>query len=609
MELKEVVGLLLQLGGWGAFIIIVILVVQDPERVNKFKIHVIKPFFDFFRWGSRQYLALQVGSASTEFIRHNLLSMMPEMATARLRIKWVKDVESIVGHADGTLILRMRETNDQTRNILSAIRVAIPRLVCVKVRTNLNPTAACAIDLALVRKMANSIGMHAYPVFQKHFLEPEFANSREAAELFSELVELDESGYFISVFLNELNRLGEYLASRGDSRDRTDSVMELLRFVLAIARRGHSDEVRLSYITQDFRVAVLLLAKSYKMDSEGLRPYLNRLTRNLDEGAESIYVVSFSNAISFYDRLLKAVDGDLRLEHRATFVTKKASKYAEYGPAKVGYLRRIHARDELDFSDFVTRAGIELGSIHRAEIVDVAESYAVCAVRGVTAYIPKIECAWGPGFACNELLKIGQFINVLVKEMDSERQQLIVSVREAEGNPWEMESLPEVGSRVSVNIRARFYNGYACVLQGSDLSAILPRTEISWFSENVPTGDDLLGKEFEAKVTGHDQDNHALFVSVRQLSPSPWEEIHKALSVGTRLTAFVTAVTQTAVLVELPNAIYGYIPDSEMRKGGYEYSEYQEHLVIGQALEVVVTKVFIVKQKIRLSLARVIEVA
>ena len=63
-------------------------------------------------------------------------------------------------------------------------------------------------------------------------------------------------------------------------------------------------------------------------------------------------------------------------------------------------------------------------------------------------------------------------------------------------------------------------------------------------------------------------------------------------------------MTENFVRVKIDGGYIGIIPRESLEKAGFEYANYKENIVVGQGIEVVVTKVFLSKKKIRLDLKR-----
>lgn len=66
----------------------------------------------------------------------------------------------------------------------------------------------------------------------------------------------------------------------------------------------------------------------------------------------------------------------------------------------------------------------------------------------------------------------------------------------------------------------------------------------------------------------------------------------------------VIEVREQLIRVELPNGLIGYIISDELAQAGYEYADYMNSMVEGQGIDVVVQKIFIARQTVRLGLRR-----
>ena len=77
--------------GWVAIpVIILLLVIHDPDRAEKIKEILFLPLFRFFKRGSRQYMAAKVGYTATQFLKRELLPLLPSIPNVKIQIKWVK---------------------------------------------------------------------------------------------------------------------------------------------------------------------------------------------------------------------------------------------------------------------------------------------------------------------------------------------------------------------------------------------------------------------------------------------------------------------------------------------------------------------------------------
>lgn len=606
--LEYVLNLILKYGIAGFLLVALLLIVQNPERAVKLKALFFEPTFRLFKWGSRQYVASQVSYITTEFLKKYVTGLIQSLSDVKIRIKWVTSPSDPVLSKEGTLILRMQETNDQTRNVLAATRVALPHVVCTTLRTNLERYLQSAIDLTILRNLAERLGRHARPVFQRYFFAPEAEEDRRVAELFEKLVIVDNSGIFVTIFLEELNVLGDVLYASGDTNDKTGEIISFLEFLLALASREIGEYTPLQYFSSEFRVGILLLAITIKTEREGITPYIRRIDKNIQLGCESIYIVAYAGARTFSDRILNVIKDDERL----SLVKENAVKSADTalaerrGVARIALLRRNTVFYESKFVEKLEASGIREGDFVDGAVIDVAQNVTVAYVSGLNAVIYRDECSWQTAFDCADFLSMGGMYKFIVRHIDHDKGRLELSRRFAEEDPWKSERMPKEGDIIEIDIVA--ISGQNCMGHYVDnIEVILPVYEVSWLETNMDEIAKLLNTRQKVIIYEKSEESRIIKGSIRRLQEDPWPQIHKRLPKGTNLRAAVLEVNPSFVRVQLPEDLIGIIPREAMIRGGYEYADFENSVVVGQGLDVTVSKVFIKKHKIRFELRRSVQ--
>ena len=166
------------------------------------------------------------------------------------------------------MILRLREDNDQTKNILSAVHTALPHVLCPLIRDNMNSVCEKSIDLSVLKKLADKLGKHGNITFNKYFLRPEADNDKLINELIKKLLQIDKHGLFIPIFINELELLGRIFNSENDKEDYSNQIINFIEYLLKIANREIGEEIELEYIRNPFKLSTILLAKAQRADSQ-----------------------------------------------------------------------------------------------------------------------------------------------------------------------------------------------------------------------------------------------------------------------------------------------------------------------------------------------------
>ena len=81
-------------------------------------------------------------------------------------------------------------------------------------------------------------------------------------------------------------------------------------------------------------------------------------------------------------------------------------------------------------------------------------------------------------------------------------------------------------------------------------------------------------------------------------------QIYKRFPKGTQLRGTVIEVNPDLVRIQLPDGLQGILPATSLQKAGFELADFTKTMVVGQGLDVVVTKVFLARHRIRLDLMR-----
>jgi predicted RNA-binding protein with RPS1 domain len=590
--------------GWISIpILILILVIHNPDRAEKLKELFFLPFFRVFKLGSRQYMASKVSYTCTEFIKRNITKHIPSIQSVKVRIKWVRSPSDPVMQKDGTLVLCMRETSDQSRNILSATQVALPQVVCSTLRPRVSTEASASIDLVLLQRLAEGLGRHSKPVFQKYFLGPILDDSQTIRGLFQELVELDGSGSFITIFLEELNLLGETLFSSGDTSDKTEAFHELLRFLLREARRKDQQEIPLEHISSEFNIGIILLAKSEKALSRGLQPYLQAIDQNVKLGRDSIYVIAFPHAFGLMERLLDAVDGDERLLLSKVCKIKTSSKNIHpRQPKQIALLRRNPMFSDTSFKEKVVAANIRKACEVEGYVLDVSQEVALVDIMGINATIRRAACAWHTVLDCCDILTQGHKYKFLVASIDEDKEILKISLRLPKEDPWRTSEPPNVGNKIEVTVVEK--KAKSLIASYGDFEIIIPVEEVSWLVYQNIEDLNILDTKQTVVVTFRDDATRILRGSIRQMEVNPWPQIQKTLPTGTKLRGTVKNVTPYSIIVELPGNLYGFLPKKAIVIAGYDYDDFKATAKEGQGLDVIVRGVSFAKRRVNLNVKR-----
>lgn len=247
-----------------------------------------------------------------------------------------------------------------------------------------------------------------------------------------------------------------------------------------------------------------------------------------------------------------------------------------------------------------------VGSVHEAEVVNIMSYGAFCKLEeGVEGLVHISEMSWTKRINHpSELVTANQKVQVKVLEINKEKQEISLGMKQVEENPWERvaEKYPP-GSVVEGKVRnIANYGAFVEIEEGID--GLLHVSDLSW-TKKIGHPSELLkkGDAVRAVVLSVDQEKQRIALGLKQMQEDPWTSVIPAnYRPGMVVKGHVTKIANFGVFVELEPGLEGLLHISEISDQKIEKPE--EALKIGQELDVKILRVDSDERKIGLSLKR-----
>ena len=105
------------------------------------------------------------------------------------------------------------------------------------------------------------------------------------------MISIDENGLFTQVLLREIKDKGSRLLGKLNTDSFKEETKNFVGFLHTIATREVGDNsTKLQFLGKYYNVAILLVANLDNYYTHGNQMYINRVSVNINEGAESIYL-------------------------------------------------------------------------------------------------------------------------------------------------------------------------------------------------------------------------------------------------------------------------------------------------------------------------------
>jgi len=244
-----------------------------------------------------------------------------------------------------------------------------------------------------------------------------------------------------------------------------------------------------------------------------------------------------------------------------------------------------------------------VGSKHKGNVVNIMSYGAFVKLEdGIEGLVHISEMSWTRRINHpSELVTSGQEVDIVVLDIDNEKQEISLGMKQAEANPWDLvDDHYPIGTVIEGNVRnLTSYGAFVEIEEGID--GLLHITDMSWTkkvthpSEVVKKGDKV-----QCVVLSVDKEKKRIALGMKQLTPDPWlDEIANKYHIGDLLSGFVTKTTSFGVFVKLEDDLEGLLHISELSETKIDSPE--EVLRPGMKVEVRVIRVDIEERKIGLS--------
>ena len=275
--------------------------------------------------------------------------------------------------------------------------------------------------------------------------------------------------------------------------------------------------------------------------------------------------------------LLEAVEGDSGL---VILSKRKADRIR-------GWERIItHNKDGDDVTGVVTR------KIKGGLLVDI----------GVPVFLPASQVDIRRPADIGEF--IGKEIEAKILKIDIERRNIVISRRklieqrrvQAKGTLMTEVEPGQVRKGAVKNIA-----DFGAFVDLGGIDGLLHITDMSWGRINHPSEVVKIDEELEVVVLSVDREKEKIALGLKQMSPSPWEDIEGRYPIQSRVTGKVVNIMSYGAFVQLEEGIEGLVHISEM-SWTRRINHPSEILSVSDELEVVVLEVNKNKQEISLGI-------
>ena len=208
---------------------------------------------------------------------------------------------------------------------------------------------------------------------------------------------------------------------------------------------------------------------------------------------------------------------------------------------------------------------IKVGQVRKGLVKNITDFGVFVDLDGMDGLLHITDMSWGRINHPTELVKVGDELEVVILDVNLEKERVSLGLKQRSSNPWEnIQAKYPVGSRLRgkvVNLVP--YGAFVEIEQG--VEGLVHVSEISW-TKRVARASDVLtvGQDVDVVVLNVNREEQKIALGIRQTEENPWDGVRMRYPLGARVSGKVRNLTSYGAFVELEEGIDGMVHVSDM---------------------------------------------
>lgn len=226
---------------------------------------------------------------------------------------------------------------------------------------------------------------------------------------------------------------------------------------------------------------------------------------------------------------------------------------------------------------------IEVGAVYEGVVTRIEKYGVIVVANNYQGLVPYREISHLPFNDISECVNVGDKVQVKVLEKDEKKLQVLYSIKELLLKPWEiLEKEVKEGDVIEGTVvRMTDFGAFVNIMPKVD--GLLHVNEYS-HNPNVSLFDEVeIGQKLQVKVLKIDKNRERLSLSVKALTPNPWER--PELAPYAILKVKVIGFKKEDAIIEYVPGVEGILPKQQI-SADKRITNASDELSIGQEIDV-----------------------
>ena len=208
---------------------------------------------------------------------------------------------------------------------------------------------------------------------------------------------------------------------------------------------------------------------------------------------------------------------------------------------------------------------VKIGDRVEGIVKNITDFGAFIDLQGMDGLLHITDMSWGRINHPSEMLSIGQKVDVVILDVDKEKERVSLGSKQLQDNPWEaIEAKFPIGMEVGGKVTKLVPYGAFVELE-KGVEGLIHVSELSWTKRITRPSDVLsIDQEVRAVVLAISKEEQKISLGVRQLETNPWDEVEARYPIGSTIKGEIRNLTPYGAFVELEDGIDGMIHVSDL---------------------------------------------
>ncbi len=227
--------------------------------------------------------------------------------------------------------------------------------------------------------------------------------------------------------------------------------------------------------------------------------------------------------------------------------------------------RRAVVEQENNEERLALLESMQEGMILKGVVKNLTDYGAFVDLGGVDGLLHITDMAWKRVKHPNEVVQVGDEIQVKVLKFDRERTRVSLGLKQMGADPWLdiARRYPESSRLVGKVTNLADYGCFVELEEG--VEGLVHVSEMDWTNKNIhPSKVVQVGDEVEVMVLDIDEERRRISLGIKQCHPNPWDEFAASNNKNDRVVGKIKSITDFGIFIGLDGGIDGLVHLSDI---------------------------------------------